>query len=202
MSIESVNTGKRQLQKESTRGRIIAAARRLFAGKGIGATTTEEVAREAGVAHGTVFVHFPTQEQLLAAVIEEFGQAVAGRLHQMVSRSTDTAQALRAHLQGLTESEELYARLVVEGGVLPPPARTTLIMVQSAISHHICEIAERDMAEGRIRRMPVHLLFNTWLALLHYYLANPHMFAAGGSVLEKCGAQLHEHFISLIRPHT
>jgi AcrR family transcriptional regulator len=199
MSIESSIAGKRKLQKESTRIRIIAAARRLFAEKGISATTTEDVAVQAGVAHGTVFVHFPTQEELLMAVIEEFGRAVAGRLHQMVSRSADTAEALLAHLQGLTEAEDLYARLVVEGGILPPQARTTLIMVQSAISHHISEIAERDMAAGKIQRMPVHLLFNTWLALIHYYLANAHMFVRAGSVLQKHGTQLHEHFVSLIR---
>lgn len=201
MSKESLVIGKRQLQKESTRGRIIAAGSRLFAAKGIGATTTQEVALEAGVAHGTVFVHFPTQEHLLTAVIEEFGHTVAGRLHQMVSRSADIAQALLAHLQGLMESEDLYARLVIEGGVLPPSARTTLIMVQSSISHHVSEIAERDMAAGRIQRMPVHLLFNTWLALIHYYLANAHMFAPAGSVLETCGVQLHEHFVSLISRH-
>jgi len=202
MSSKSIILGKRKLQKESTRTRIIATARRLFAEKGIKATTTQEVASEAGVAHGTVFVHFSTQELLLTAVIEEFGRTMAGRLHQVVSRSADTAQALLAHLQGLMESEDLYARLVVEGGTLPPPVRTTLIMVQSAISHHISEIAERDMAAGKIQSMPVHLLFNTWLALIHYYLANAHMFAPAGSVLEKYGAQLHEHFVSLIRRHT
>jgi AcrR family transcriptional regulator len=198
MSVESIKTGARKLQKESTRIRIIATAKRLFAEKGITTTTTEEVAREAGVAHGTVFAHFPTQEQLLTAVIEDFGRTVAGRLHEMVARSADTAQALLAHLQGLIEAESLYARLVVEGGILPRPARTTLIMVQSAISHHISEIAERDMAAGKIQRMPVHLLFNTWLALIHYYLANGDLFAPGGAVLKKNGLQLHEHFISLI----
>lgn len=193
--------GKRKLQKESTRIRILATAKRLFAEKGIGATTTQEVASEAGVAHGTVFAHFQTQEQLLEAVIEDFGLAAAGRLHEMVSRCADTAQALQAHLQGLVEAEDLYARLVVEAGVLPRSARTTLIMVQSAISHHISEIAERDMAAGRIRRMPVHMLFNTWLALIHYYLANKHLFAPEGSVLEKIGAQLHAHYVSLISPN-
>jgi AcrR family transcriptional regulator len=198
MSIESLTSGKRKLQKESTRIRIIATAKQLFGEKGIIATTTQEVALEAGVAHGTVFAHFPTQEQLLTAVIEEFGQTVAGRLHKMVGLSADTAQALRAHLQGLIESESLYARMVIEGGILPPPARTTLIMVQSAISHHISEIAERDMEAGIIQKMPVHLLFNTWLALIHYYLANGDLFAPAGSVLEKCGAQLHEHFMRLI----
>ena len=71
-------------------------------------------------------------------------------------------------------------------------------MVQSAISHHISEVAERDMAAGKIRRMPVHLLFNTWLVLIHYYLANRRLFAPAGSVLKKHGVQLHEHFVSLI----
>lgn len=192
-------SGRRQLQKQATRRRIVQAAARLFADNGILGTTTEAVARAAGVAHGTVFAHFHTQEALLTAVIEEFGAAVAGRLHVLASRSRGMAAVLRAHLKGLAESEGLYRRLVIEGFRLPPRARTSLVMVQSAISHHVSEAAERAMEAGEIRRMPVALLFNTWIGLLHHYLANSELFAPGGGVLERRGPELYRHFLSLIR---
>ena len=189
----------RELQKQATRQRIIAAASRLFADKGIHGTTTEEVARLAGVAHGTVFAHFRTQEALLTAVIEEFGTAVAGRLHELASRSRGVGAVLRAHLTGLSESEGLYRRLVTEGFRLPARARASLVMVQSAISHHVSEAAEHAMEAGEIRRMPVALLFNTWIGLLHLYLANAELFAPEGGVLERRGSELYRHFLMLIR---
>lgn len=45
---------------------ILAAARRVFLSKG-GAATTAEVAREAGIAEGSIFKRFPTKAALFAA---------------------------------------------------------------------------------------------------------------------------------------
>ena len=49
------------------RARVLAAADAVFASEGA-ATTTEAVARAAGVGVGTVFRHFPTKDALLEAV--------------------------------------------------------------------------------------------------------------------------------------
>ncbi|MEV4764865.1 helix-turn-helix domain-containing protein [Micromonospora chokoriensis] len=49
--------------------RILDAAEAVFAEFGTRATT-EEVARRAGVAIGTVFRHFPTKDDLLAAIMK------------------------------------------------------------------------------------------------------------------------------------
>ncbi len=61
----------RALQKEQTADRILAAARDLFAQKGFEETTTREIALHAGVAAGTVFVHFPDKNVLLAQCLRE-----------------------------------------------------------------------------------------------------------------------------------
>ncbi len=52
------------------RARILQAAEGVFAAAGPSAST-EEVARQAGVAIGTVFRHFPTKGALLEAVVVE-----------------------------------------------------------------------------------------------------------------------------------
>jgi AcrR family transcriptional regulator len=51
------------------RARILDAAEAVFAECGPSAST-EEVARRAGVAIGTVFRHFPTKDDLLAAIMK------------------------------------------------------------------------------------------------------------------------------------
>jgi AcrR family transcriptional regulator len=50
------------------RARILEVAEAVFAEQGA-AASTEEVARRAGVAIGTVFRHFPTKHDLLQAVV-------------------------------------------------------------------------------------------------------------------------------------
>jgi AcrR family transcriptional regulator len=188
----------RAAQKQATRATLIAAAMRVYELNGIAAARTADVAAAAGVSHGTVFVHFPTREALFAAAIEEFGTALARRVHELATTGAGVREVLSAHLQGIAEHEGFYSRLAIEAPLLPMQARRGLLSAQSAISFHLSQAAERDTAAGLIKPMPIHLLFNTWIGLVHYYLANRDMFAPDGSVIERYGVELTDHFMSLI----
>ena len=50
-------------------GRVLEAAAEVFAERGP-AASVDEIARRAGVGHGTVFRRFPTKDALMYAVIE------------------------------------------------------------------------------------------------------------------------------------
>jgi AcrR family transcriptional regulator len=57
--------------------RILDTAARLFAHYGYDKTTVDDIAREAGVSKGAVYLHWPGKEQLLLALIQR-EQARAG----------------------------------------------------------------------------------------------------------------------------
>lgn len=61
------------------RAKILEVAARVFAERGAGAST-EQVAAEAGVAIGTIFRHFPTKADLLAAIMKDTLADLAERL--------------------------------------------------------------------------------------------------------------------------
>ncbi len=190
----------RTLRKEATRKLLVETALDQYTLKGITATPTADIARAAGVAHGTVFLHFSTQEALVAAVIEDFGARVTLRLHELVAQQATLRDVLTAHVRCLEEFEGFYTRLVVEGRLLPTSTRTTLLGIQTAISFHLAQAADREAQEGRIAPCPSHLLFNTWLGLVHYYLTNGDLFAPDGSVLHKYGPELVDHLLGLLAP--
>ncbi len=194
-----MNKSKRLEHKDQTRRKLIKAAFNQFAVDGILSTKTAKIADAAGVAHGTLFIHFPTREDLLITVIYEFGQKVAGRIHELAAIDGSIREMLDAHLNGLIEYESFYKKLVIEGPLLPVEARISLVMIQSAISFHFIKAAELEIASGKIRSIPLHLLFNTWVGLIHYYLVNGDMFSDGGSVLARYREELLDHYISLIR---
>jgi AcrR family transcriptional regulator len=56
---------------ERKRQRILEAAGRCFARDGFAKATVEEIARQAGVSKGLVYVHFASKDELLEAVLEE-----------------------------------------------------------------------------------------------------------------------------------
>ncbi|MHB8061145.1 MAG: TetR/AcrR family transcriptional regulator [Ruminiclostridium sp.] len=193
-----MSESQRQKQKLQTRKQLIDVALNQLAKDGLTTTRTSDIAIAAKVSHGTLFAHFPTRELLLDAVIEEFGIRITKRLHELVSSNCGMKELLEAHLIGISEYEAFYTRLVSEGHLLHEKSRNSLIMIQSAISFHLIQVAEREMEAFEIRTMPVDLLFNTWIGLINYYLINGDLFAPGNSVIKVHGNRLVEHFINLI----
>ena len=64
-------TPKRERRKEARPGELLDAALDLFVEKGFSATRVEEVAAQAGVSKGTLFLYFPSKEELFKAVVRE-----------------------------------------------------------------------------------------------------------------------------------
>ncbi|MDP4146900.1 MAG: TetR/AcrR family transcriptional regulator [Bacillota bacterium] len=190
---------KRQKQKTLTRELLIDTAIKQFGENGILNTKTADIAKAAGVSHGTVFAHFAKQEDLLIAVVEKFGERITQRLHELVDIHRNLYDVLRAHLTGLIEFEQFYTRLIIERRLLPEGVNSTYIMIQSTISFHISMAAEKEMQQGIIHKSPIHLLYNTWIGLIHYYLTNGDLFSPNGSVLKEYGDELLCHYMSLIK---
>jgi AcrR family transcriptional regulator len=61
-------------QREATRKRLLDAARRLFAEHGYSGVSTTEIARAAGVTHGSIHAHFHSKPGLLFELIAESNQ--------------------------------------------------------------------------------------------------------------------------------
>lgn len=193
---QSIN--RRQIQKEQTRKHLLDTAFKLYAKQGITATTTIDIAKSANVSHGSIFLHFSTQEALLNAVLEAFGMQVTRRLHELAVNGNNLRSVLTAHLEALSEFEGFYTRLVIECRMLPESARNVFISIQSSISFHISQAVKKEMIAGLIIPCPVHLLFNTWIGLIHYYLSNSDLFAPESSVIERYGQELVDHYMKLI----
>src|SRR6218665_2735103 len=62
---------KRERRKEARPGELLDAALQLFVEKGFAATRVEEVAARAGASKGTLFLYFPSKEELFKAVVRE-----------------------------------------------------------------------------------------------------------------------------------
>ena len=90
---------RRASQMTATRARIVQAAIELYTERGRSATTFKDVGRRADVAPGTLRRHFPTRDDLDAAIIErataelplpgleifDGAQTLAGRVSRLVA---------------------------------------------------------------------------------------------------------------------
>ena len=193
-----MSNNKRLLQKEQTRALLMETAYALFSQNGIMNTRMSDIAVAAGVSHGTVFAHFENQEALISNVIETYGGKIALRTHELGSCCQSMAELLSAHLDGIREFEPFYTRLVIENHLLPTVAKDVWVSIQSAISFHFSQVAEKELQTGKSIDLPAHMLFNVWIGLVHYYLINGDLFAPNGSVMEQYHNVLIESYLKLI----
>jgi AcrR family transcriptional regulator len=70
-------------RRAETRGRLLDAARSVFAGRGYHAASLDLVSERAGCTKGALYHHFGSKEGLLLALLD---QQVAGRLTQARAR--------------------------------------------------------------------------------------------------------------------
>ncbi len=189
--------GKRTLQKENTKKNIIKTAMCLYASKGF-STPTNIIAKEAGVSHGAIFVHFPTRDDLQLSVLEQFAHEIGDELHNLAAADGSIFDLLYAHIQVLEGYEPFYKGLIKEMPFLPDDAKNMVIALQSILSRHFNVAIERGKREGVIKEIPLHIIFNTWIGLVHYYLQNSDLFAPGESVLKRCKNELVNSFMVLI----
>ncbi|MCL1901017.1 MAG: TetR/AcrR family transcriptional regulator [Firmicutes bacterium] len=190
-------TGKRQLQKEKTKEKIILAAAKVFSEKGFSAPTSA-IASEAQISHGSIFVHFPTLDSLLTCLLNSFSQDISMELHTL-TESGDIEKLLSMHIDILIKHENFYKRLIKEAVYLPEEAKNTFIAIQSTVSIHFLQSLEQEIGAGKIKDIPFYLIFNTWLGLVHYYLLNGELFAPHESVLKRYKDILIKCFMTLIK---
>lgn len=187
---------KRQLQKENTRKKIIETACQVYSEQGFSATTAV-IAKEAGVSHGTIFVHFASLDELLCCLIQDFGDILGAEIHRLAETKDNIEELLKAHLDVLARHERFYTRLIAERSLLPEEARLTFSNIQSILAYHFNKVFERESHE--IKALPVHMLFNTWMGLIHYYLLNKDLFSPDTPLLERYGSELTDTFLELIK---
>ena len=79
----------RKLATEQRRDSILQAARAVFARQGYANTVVDDIAAHAGIAKGTVYLYFPSKEQIyLAALLDEARQLDADSRAAMNAAAT------------------------------------------------------------------------------------------------------------------
>src|SRR5438105_14230773 len=77
------------------RERILSAAVHVFAEKGFFGAKVSEIAREAGVADGTIYLYFKSKDDLLICLFEDRMARINSALRESLARELTPTQKLR-----------------------------------------------------------------------------------------------------------
>ncbi|GLZ00352.1 TetR/AcrR family transcriptional regulator [Actinoplanes sp. NBRC 103695] len=124
------------------RAKILAAAEQVFAEGGPEAST-EEVARRAGVAAGTVFRHFPTKADLLRALMKDLLEQVTADAAELAT-SGDPATGLFEFFGRLVRRTAANRTVV---GLLAVPLSGPI----TSLADVVAELLRRAQEAGAVR---------------------------------------------------
>ncbi len=74
---------------------ILSAARKLMERRGLEAVTMEEIAGAAGVAKGTLYLYFPSKDELIRALITQVGEILLQDIEAIVQASGSPPEKIR-----------------------------------------------------------------------------------------------------------
>lgn len=171
-------------QREEREQLILQAAEELFLERGFYETSMEDIAARVGIAKGTVYLHFSSKEELVAALFDKGRQYFLGCLNTILSSSESPPAKLRAvleqvyngmlgkHFQLLTsvfQNPEFRNRFVrsSEEDKHGPGSRW------GALSEGVSRVLDEGKASGDFDpEMPTPIMLGVFLSFL-----SPHYFA-------------------------
>jgi AcrR family transcriptional regulator len=177
---------RRRLSSQARRGELLDAALREFSSRGYYLTQMEHVAAAAGVSKALVYQHFPSKEELFAAVTEQVVEGFMARLPEVLGKAGDALGAWRGVVRLLcdlvTERPEAWALVArhLDNRELGAPLRglreqVTEVFAAVLASYYVPEggavPSEEEVLEQA--RLTVPLLVGALQGLMSWWLDHP-----------------------------
>jgi len=188
--------GKREIDKQRTRARIIEVAERLFVEHGIDSTTTAEIARETGIAHGTVFVHFPTKAAAVSAVFIARLSQSALELETKYRRQGSFAELLEVFLDHIHRHERFFGLYFRELPRFSEELKREIVSFEIAVRDDF----HRALSDAQVESRAIAPVLNVLFSQLLYYYSFREVLCGSASVIEVYGETMRQMVLKLVEP--
>lgn len=89
--------------RAATRSRLLSSGVKLFAANGLNGVTTHDIAREAGFASGTFYLHFSDKTELFREISQDTEQRLREHIESATANAANLRGAVRAQVEALVE---------------------------------------------------------------------------------------------------
>ncbi len=189
---------KRQAQKQLTREKIIAAAKEIFVKKGITRTATAQIAEAAGVAHGTLFLHFPSKDSLVIELLDAELAKFSSNIKELIVETSDIITILEQYLDLIQAEEGFFSSLARELPNYNPDLRRKILFRESLIREHFYRVIKKGIEQNIYVDIEIASALTFLFGTINYYLSFKTSFVQDGSVIEKFHDQIIDIFMKIL----
>jgi AcrR family transcriptional regulator len=180
---ETIPTTTRQRRKETRPQELLDAALELFVEKGFAATRSEEVAHRAGVSKGTLYLYYPSKEELFKAVVRQsLSLIIAEGLELAESFEGSTSELLVKLMNawwqrvGNTPAAGIHKVVLAEARNFPELAQFYTDEVIVPADRLFSTTVQRGIDRGEFRPLPVHEVAHALIAPMIFLALHRHSF--------------------------
>ncbi len=171
----------RQRRKEARPLELLDAALGLFVERGFASTRSEDVAVRAGVSKGTLYLYYPSKEELLKAVIRHHVvNPIAEGMETIRSFQGSSADLLALMLRlwweriGETPAAGILKLMMSEGGNFPEIAQFYVDEVINPSNAMMGSMVQRGIDSGEFRPVDVRNVVSVLCGTLVFMAVNKH----------------------------
>jgi AcrR family transcriptional regulator len=184
---DATGVGARQRRKEARPQELLEAALELFVEKGFAATRSEEVASRAGVSKGTLYLYFPSKEELFKAVVRQNLSTLIAEGQELVhSFEGPTSELLTCLMTEWwnrvlrTPASGIFKVMISEARNFPDLAQFYVDEVVQPSERLLSSALQRGMTRGEFRPLPVHDVVHALIAPVIFLAMHKHSLGACG----------------------
>jgi TetR/AcrR family transcriptional regulator len=175
----------RQRRKEARPQELLDAALDLFVERGFAATRSEDVAMRAGVSKGTLYLYYPSKEELLKEVIRHHVINQIAEAEQIIQHFEGGAAELLAMMLrlwweriGETRASGIIKLMTSEVRNFPDIARFYIDEVVTPSNRMLGRVIQRGVDSGEFRGVNVAETVHALIGPLIFLVLNKHSLGA------------------------
>jgi AcrR family transcriptional regulator len=157
---------KQKIVSEFRRAEIIDAARTVFARRGFARGIIDEIAKEAGIAKGTVYLYFRSKTEIYKAVLNHDMKALKKSTLERIDAAGSLKEKIRAftlvRLENAEAGKEFFRIMDSERGNLSLTRSQYRDWLSEPV-HRLAAAIEEAARRGEIRRLPAEKV--AWLVV-------------------------------------
>ena len=179
----ATETGPRQRRKEARPQELLDAALALFVEKGFAGSRADEVAKRAGVSKGTLYLYYPSKEELFKAVVRHNLSSLIAEGEEVAAQFEGSSSELLSFLLhtwwdrvGNTPAAGIHKIVLSEVRNFPELAQfyTDEVLIPADRLFGMC--VQRGIDRGEFRPMPLHEVALALMAPVIFMAIHRHSF--------------------------
>lgn len=189
----------REENKQNTRQKILEGAKQEFIINGFLNTKTIDIAKRAGIAHGTLFFHFINKDKLIIEIIDKELYGITGELYDLLNDTNNFEELLSRYLDFLEKEEGFFSTIARELPFYSAELRRQIFFRESATRNYFYGALEEGIKKEFFKNLDITYILDLLFGSINYYLSLNEVFGYKNKIIKIKKEVIKKNILKLLK---